>query len=527
MAKRWARALTAGLLSGLLAALVMTALMLLLRSVWGVPAPAELVGERIVPGLTIEQFFSLFERVGGYNNLKKLGVGGVIGGQLVFGIMAGLLYALVVERGRGRAPDRLRRWGISRGGRIVAAALAGLAFVVSVVLLWPTLDANFRGLPPSTARAVTIGCLLLDYASFSLTLVFAYRLLTGRRPLRQPAPIGGELVGRRAVLAVGAAVLVAAVAGEALRRLYRAATFAYDGTRYQGPDIQPITPNERFYSVTKNVVDPEVWRGAWRLEIGGSVEQPRTLSFADLEALPAVQQETTLMCISNSVGDGLQSNAVWTGVPLASLLQAARPRGNIVEARLTGADGYVDTFPLAKALEPTTLVVYAINGQPLPRRNGYPVRVIVPGMYGEKNVKWVTRIELIDYDAKGFYESQGWGPNFVVPINARFHGPNIDNPLPVGQPVPIFGTAFAGNQGVSRVEVSVDGGSSWNDARITYPGTMESWVHWLYDWTPPSAGEYGWVVRAYDSSGNQQTADERGITPQGATGYHKLTVRVG
>jgi DMSO/TMAO reductase YedYZ molybdopterin-dependent catalytic subunit len=406
------------------------------------------------------------------------------------------------------------------------ALLAAIAWSVSLAVLWPTLGANFRGLPPGSARRAAVLALLVDYSVFGLTLALSYRALITPPSLQQPSAVGGRPITRRAALLGGAGLALALASGAIIRRMYQRATFSYDGLRYRGPEIQPITPNDQFYCVTKNVVDPSVAASAWRLEIGGLVAQPRTYRFADLQALPATRQETTLMCISNGVGDGLMSNAIWTGVPLATLLEAAQPQPGVVELLLHGADGYTDTFPLAKALEPTTMVVYEMNGEPLPERHGYPVRIITPGMYGEKNVKWVTRIELIGYDAKGFYEQQGWGPNFVIPIFARFDGPNIDQPLPVGQTAAIIGVAFAGDQGVSRVEVSVDGGASWNDATITYPGTRLSWAHWRYDWRPSQPGEYRWVVRARDGSGKLQTEQERGITPQGATGYHKLTVRV-
>ena len=135
------------------------------------------------------------------------------------------------------------------------------------------------------------------------------------------------------------------------------------------------------------------------------------------------------MCISNGVGDALMSNARWTGVPLRTLLEAAGPRPGGVEALLRGADGYTDTIPLAKALDPATLVVFEMNGEPLPRIHGYPVRLIVPGMYGEKNVKWVTGIEVVDHDVQGFYEQQGWGPDFVIPIRSRFYEPDLSQPI--------------------------------------------------------------------------------------------------
>ncbi|PLS80262.1 MAG: hypothetical protein CYG59_08915 [Chloroflexi bacterium] len=525
--KHWSGVLGAGLLAGLIAALSMTLVMALLRWTLGLPSPSELVGERLVPQLTIEQFIGFIERFGGYNQLKQVGVSSVLGGQLVFGAVAGLVYAAIVERSRARDPERTWRWGISRHGWLVVLGLITLAWIVSLVALWPVLGANFRGLPPGQARFATLLGLLVAYTTFGLTLAFTYRLLTQHASVAQPVPVGARPIRRRTFLVGGAGVVIALATGGIVRRLYQLATFAYDGLRYQGPDIQPITPNDQFYSVTKNIIDPSVAQAAWRLEITGLVAQPRSYSYADLAALPAIMQETTLMCISNAVGDGLMSNAVWKGVPLRTLLEAAGPQAGIRELLLHGADGYTDTIPLEKAMEPTTLVVYEMNGEPLPPIHGYPARVVVPGLYGEKSVKWVTRIDLIDYDAKGFYEQQGWGPNFVIPIHSRFHGPNIDNPLPVNQITTIIGTALGSNQGVSRVEVSTDDGRTWNDAQITYPGTRLTWVFWKYDWRPMQPGEYRWVVRATDGNGLLQTAEERGITPQGSTGYHKLTVRVG
>jgi DMSO/TMAO reductase YedYZ molybdopterin-dependent catalytic subunit len=178
--------------------------------------------------------------------------------------------------------------------------------------------------------------------------------------------------------------------------------------------------------VTKNVVDPNVAEPVWRLDVGGLVDEPRTYSFSDIEALPGIDQESTLMCISNRIGAGLFGNAVWRGVPLRDLLEAAGPGAGAVEVLLHAADGYTDTFSIEKAMDPTTLVAYRMNGEPLPRRHGFPARIVVPGLYGEKNVKWLTGIEVVDHDAKGFYEQQGWGPNFEIPTRSDFFAPKVD-----------------------------------------------------------------------------------------------------
>ena len=126
------------------------------------------------------------------------------------------------------------------------------------------------------------------------------------------------------------------------------------------------------------------------------------------------------------------SNAEWRGVPLRSLLEAARPAPTAVEILARGVDGYTDTFSIEKALDASTLVAYGMNSDPLPERHGYPARLIVPGLYGEKSVKWLTRIEIIDHDGRGFYEQQGWGPSFVVKTQSRFVAPDPSQPVRLG-----------------------------------------------------------------------------------------------
>ena len=177
-------------------------------------------------------------------------------------------------------------------------------------------------------------------------------------------------------------------------------------------------------------------------------------------------------------------------------------------------------------MDPTTLVAYEMNGEALPARHGFPARIIVPGLFGEKSVKWVTRIEVAEGERKGFYEQQGWGPGFVIPTHSRFDVPQADQELRAGAPLRLRGIAFGGNRGVSRVEVSTDGGGRWSEARIDYPGTPLSWALWSLEWSPPAPGTYTLVVRATDGSGELQTATERDTAPQGATGYHRVTARV-
>jgi DMSO/TMAO reductase YedYZ molybdopterin-dependent catalytic subunit len=512
IAPSWVGAVARGALAGLAGALGMTLLFLVLRDRLGLPTPSELVGDRLTAYISIAQFFALLDRFGGYNGLKQAGGGSVIAGQIVVGVLAGALYASTV-RPRG-----------ALDGRLVAAGIVGVLWLLTLALLWPNLGTNALGLPPGPARVATTGGLLVCYAAYGLLLVVGYAYLQPRAG-GMAAPVGFS-TGRRSLLLGGLAAALAVAAGGAIQQLVRRATFSYDGTEYRGGDVQPITPNDRFYSVTKNIVDPNPSPAVWRLEIAGLVEQPRTYTFDEIAALPAVTQETTLMCISNYLGGGLMSNAVWRGLPLRDLLTAAGPKAGVAEVVLHGADGYTDTFPLDKALEPTTFVAYEMNGEPLPVRHGYPVRILTPGLFGEKSVKWVTRIELVDHDVKGFYEQQGWGPSFVIPNRTTFIFGDFETAFSPGSVVPVRGNAFAGNRGVARVDVSADEGRTWQEARIDYPGTDLTWVFWTFDFRPPAPGSYTLIARATDRQGGVQTGEYHDTQPQGATGFPSLHVRL-
>lgn len=530
----------AGMLCGAVAAVAMLLLMLAGRTWLGVSPPFEALPDRFAPTLDISTFFSLFGRFGGYNGLKRFGITSGLAGLFALGVLFGLLYAMIVES----TASRRMTWrnGFSPRGLAFIAGAAVVLWLGTVAILWPVLGANYRGLPPGAAQVVSMIFLALAYALFAATLVVTYRWLAPRpvapavaAPLTAPtaAPMGAP-VGRRVVLAGVAGLVLAAAAGALLRALNARAAFSYDGLAYSGPGVQPITPADKFYTVTKNVVDPDVLPEVWRLEIGGMVEEPRAYDFAALQALPGLEQESTLMCISNQIGAGLMSNAVWTGVRLRDLLEAARPLPGAQEVFLRAADGYTDTFSIDKALEPETLVAYAINGEPLPRRHGFPARVIVPGLFGEKNVKWVTRIEVIDHDARGFYEQQGWGPSFVIPTRSDIFGPRwvrkkgdaFVEPFAVGKQATIRGRAFAGNRGIQRVDYSLDDGETWHESRIDYAGTHLTWTFWSFDWTPGAPGEYTIVSRAVDGTGEPQIEERRSIVPQGATGLHRVVATV-
>ena len=542
-----------GGVAGLLAASCMLLVMAVGRTWLGISPLPEAVPDRIAPTLSIREFFDLFGKYGGYNGLKKFGITTGIQAVLGVGVVTGLLYPLLAESrwARRRGAWRL---GISRVGAVTIALVAALVWGGTLVFLRPVLQTNYRGLPPDRARFVMAAGLLVTYAVFAVVLVVAYHGITWRKAAptlhtaepgsegseaqeaQRPAsaPVGAPST-RRAILALGVGGLAAWPTYALVKRLYDRAVFSYDGQVYNGPGVQPLVPNDKFYTVTKNVVDPNVSRHLWGLQIGGLVDREHVYGFDELAGMPSIDQESTLMCISNRIGSGLASNAVWTGVRMADLLKAAGVREGAVEVKLYGADGYTDTFSIEKALDPTTLVVYRMNGEPLPERHGYPVRVVVPGLYGEKNVKWITGIEVIDHDGKGFYEEQGWGPNFVIPTRSDFFSPRwqrtskgdfFSDTFARAKPVQLRGRAFAGDRGIASVEVSVDGGATWSPATIDYAGTRLTWVFWSYRWTPAMSGTFDLVVRATDGKGQLQTSDVRGTAPQGATGLHRVVATV-
>src|SRR5438094_6684220 len=454
------KAIFTGLLAGLVGGIVMTAGMLLLAAL-GVATPLVIIGDRLSVFIPPGPFLSLMGKVGGYNHLKQLGVGSTIAGQLLVGAIGGAIFALFARRTPGRIPAI---WTMS--------IFVVLPIVIFAIALWSVLGTSYIGLPIQVARLVTLIGFALCVFLFERTLVTGFRFLTTEKIGRQDYEFT-PAIGRRAFV-LGTIGLAAAGGGVALaRKLYRAAAFSYDGTQYKGPIVQPITPNDLFYCVTKNVIDPTVNIDLWHLEIGGLVQNPATWRFQDLTGFKPTTQETTLMCISNGLDAGLISNAIWKGVPLRDLLDQAGVLSGTARVRLQGVDNYTDTIPLEKAMEPTTLLAYEMNGAPLPDRHGYPLRVIVPGYFGEKNVKWLTRIEVTDANAKGFYEAQGWGPDFMVPIRSRIDVPDDWVFVSVGKltaPIEVKGIAFGGDRGISRVELSLDDGQTWSDAEVYYSG---------------------------------------------------------
>jgi DMSO/TMAO reductase YedYZ molybdopterin-dependent catalytic subunit len=282
--------------------------------------------------------------------------------------------------------------------------------------------------------------------------------------------------------------------------------------RERSLDVDGLEPlvSTNFYEVDINNVDPTVDADEWELSITGAVESETTVSFADLESMPFEDRFVSLRCVGDGVNGTQLDNALWGGVPVSHLLDLAGPTGEYVVLR--AADGYYNEFPI-DALRPG-LLAFRMNGRPLPRGHGAPVRALVPGHWGEVNVKWLTEIEVSDEPVTGYWEKRGWHGTGPVTTVAKLWQTNYVGP----DRVELAGHAYAGTRGVRRVEVSIDGGETWAEATLSDPLPGDDvWRQWRYAYETSARHEA--VVRAVDDTGAVQPREPSGAYPSGASGW--------
>jgi DMSO/TMAO reductase YedYZ molybdopterin-dependent catalytic subunit len=367
----------------------------------------------------------------------------------------------------------------------------------------------------------------------------ALRGQTRRELLRAGAGAGGLLLaglvvrkvtggfgdaGGRPIARPAGAPPVSTVAIPAEPEAQRAAFAAIEGL---SPEL---TPNQLHYTVDESIIDPDVDVGDWRLRIDGLVGGPAELTYDDLLAMPAKDQIVTLVCISNYVGGDLVGTARWTGVRLADVLaRAGGVKQGAVRVAFHAVGGYTDSLPVAKALDPATMVGYGMNGVALPRSHGYPARIIAPGIYGMKNVKWLERIEVVDYDFEGYWQSGGgWDNIATIQTESRIEAPpgGLGGGVAVvsGEPV-IAGVAWAGDRGIQKVEASTDGGKTWMAAVLRRELAPAAWRQWYVRLPKLPSGVSTVLVRAYDGTGAVQTEIQAPPHPAGATGYDDIRIK--
>ena len=289
--------------------------------------------------------------------------------------------------------------------------------------------------------------------------------------------------------------------------------------------VAPITPNEEFY-ITSYRTPPYLPAENWSLSIHGQVRAPLHITYPQLLSRPAVSEIVTLECVGNGVAGEAIGTANWEGVPLKSFLDEAGVKSNAFDVVLRAADGYSDSLPVERVMVGDVLVAYNMNGVPLPLGHGFPARIIVPGVYGMKNVQWLTDIELVPHDYQGYYQKKGWSDEATVKTMTWISDPQDGDTLPSGKPITIRGFSFAGTRRIRLVEISTDGGLIWLAATLKPELSPYAWVFWSYVWEPTREGDHRILARATDGTGQRQTATEQTPFPDGASGIQEVIVTV-
>ena len=540
---------TNSFVGGLAAGAVAIAISLIIRSFAGGPFIPELASQTLF-SLTPGQFES--QAVANFGPLAKYSAfaGAIIVNFILYG-----LFALWVDRLHKKI-----HWNGYVGKAILSSVVAYVILLIVTISLVTITEARTHTQPTSIIRLVL--SLILPQIAFGFTLSSFYEKV--RRPSRKPVvekPSGTPTeidYKRRALLRAAIASAVALpILYLGLNRLFSTQEVQPPSSSlsllplqskskalgFEDPRLAPlldseVTPTYLFYRIDINPIVPVVDATSWTLTVKGLVNNPLTITYEEIKAMPSVKEYATLQCVSNKIGGDLTSTALWKGVRFKDVLQKAQVKPGAKYIAVRCYDGYDVGIPLERGLLEGSILAYEMNLAPLTSEHGYPVRAIVPGLYGMMNPKWITEIELVDNVYEGYWARNGWTNvatedthSFIVipgqaPVRDRFRNLDIENiNIVPGQKVPVAGIAFAGDRGIAKVEVSTDGGVTWKSAIIKDPLSKYTWVLWTAGFTPATAqGNYRIVVRATDKTGKIQTAEVRPPFPDGATGYHMINI---
>ena len=293
------------------------------------------------------------------------------------------------------------------------------------------------------------------------------------------------------------------------------------------PGVGPfLTPNGDFYRVDTALFVPGIDADTWTLRVHGMVDRELTLDFDQLLARPMIERDVTLACVSNEVGGPYVGNARWIGAPLTDLLREVGVHPDASQIVSRSADGFTIGTPTAVAMDGRdAMLAVSMNGEPLPLEHGFPVRMIVPGLYGYVSAtKWLVDLELTTLDAyDAYWVQRGWAKEAPIKTQSRIDTPFAGARLAPG-PVAVAGVAWAQHRGIERVEVMVDDGG-WEKAELGAIDTIDTWRQWVYRWDA-APGSHSLSVRATDGEGASQTAGHVAPFPDGATGHHTIPVDV-
>ena len=513
----------AGFIAGLAAGILASALMLLLNLTLGGVSLPDVLSSAIALALPLSLFNTLHQLIGG-DAKYYLFLIVLVGQCLVFALCGGLC---------NLALDPVKfAWARDGQGRLewsVGFFLAFILWVLTGCLFLPLIGGGLFGSQLVTGAVNTILSLAVVGIIFGAAFVFVHNWLLLKQKSRQAttkaetAWIARQQTEQRrsfvrnsfTVLGLGALgwaawrfIIGGGSSGSTLPQAAQSSILKQYKSKISPPPrpnygtipnipqlSSEVTSNSDYYVVSKNITsDPTVDGLSWQLTINGEVQNSYKLTYNDIMAMPMQKQYESMMCISNEVGGSYMSNALWEGIPLKTLLERAGTiKPDAIKVVLHAADGYTDSIHLTKALEPTTLVALRMNGETLPQGHGYPARLLVPGIYGMKHVKWITQIEVVNTDYKGYWQQSGWSDPAPVRMTTRIDTPfSGGTPLKANKPTYIAGVAFSGNKGISEVDVSLDGGQTWQIVLLERPLSALTWVLWVFPGSRRQAPTPSW-----------------------------------
>jgi DMSO/TMAO reductase YedYZ molybdopterin-dependent catalytic subunit len=403
-------------------------------------------------------------------------------------------------------------------GRLATGAVTSLVWLGAVYVGWGAILGRLArdsapGQPATPESALSRRQFLYLVGAGSFTVIVS---ALGVSVFKAREATAGASAGTTGSLDLAAANQTSGPAASPPDQALAARFSPVEGTRPE------VTSNQNFYRIDIDATPPQIDESTWRLELTGLVDKPLSLSLADLRAFPSVSQYVTLSCISNGIGGDLISTALFTGVPLKDILAEAGLHPEAKEIYIESVDGFYESVNTADMTDERTLLVYAMNGKPLPAAHGFPLRIYIPNRYGMKQPKWITRMEAIDYDGPGYWVDRGWSATAFPQTTSVIDAVAVEATDPKTGQVPVGGIAWAGDRGISKVEIEVDDGP-WEAAELRSPALSPlTWVQWRYFWAAP-IGKHTVRVRAYDGKGVLQVTREAPAHPNGATGIDSVT----
>ena len=420
-------------------------------------------------------------------------------------------------------------FGFGEGGKIFAFVGVLFAWVGGLTLL---------GLIPPMIAGLVIAVVSLLFVNPIWALVYGL-LYVGLRYALVPVQTDPKRRGVLNTLSLASLGLFGVGVAGALRPLFTGSSStntAAAGSSNKVKLLNGITSQDDFYyvSINNEALDPRIDEKGWKLEVDGMVNTPQKFTLSELKTgFKPVDLELTMCCISNPIGGDLIGNAIWSGLKFKDLLDKVGVQAGAKWVTWEAADGFYESIALRDALEQDVMLAYHMNGEALNSKHGFPLRILIPGRFGMKQPRWLTKITLTAEEKPGYWANRGWSKTaFIMPLS-RIDYPTRGLVFKPGEVVKATGIAAAGNKQITKVEVSTNGGDTWLEATLLPKRSKWAWTQWTLDWTAEAGtADLGdiksgrqFIVRCY-ADGVVQSGEERDSLPEAASGFHRLTVSV-